>query len=71
MYTYKRIYSQIWDKLPIDHKLISEVDELDTNKDQISIDNRHHLFEWSPGHEIIDEEILVPDNNQILYYEDE
>ena len=37
------------------------------------IENRHPIFELSPGHEIIDKEIIIPDKNQITEdeYEEE
>ena len=56
----------IWYELPIDHKLIGRVEELATNEDHPTIYNRHPIFEWSPVHEMVDENIIIPDTDQIL-----
>ena len=69
-YTGKTIHIYNWDELTIDHRVIRRVDELSENEDQPTTDIRHFIFEWSSGHEIIGEEILISDNNQILEYKD-
>ena len=48
------------------HKLIRRLDNLSTNEYQTTIENRHPIFEWSTGNEIIDEEIFISDKNKIL-----
>ena len=35
------------------------------------IENRHPIFEWSPGHKIVDIDILIPNNDQIMEGENE
>ena len=61
----------IWDELLTYHKVIRTVKELSTSEKHPRKDKRHPIFECSPGHEIIDEEIFISDNNKILEYEDE
>ena len=49
------INGYIWDDLPIDHNVIRRAEYISTNKYQPTIYNRHPIFEWLAGHEIIDE----------------
>ena len=56
----------IWDELLTYHKVIRTVKELSTSEKHPRKDKRHPIFECSPGHEIIDEEIFISDNNKII-----
>ena len=57
LYTKNSMHSYIWYELPIYHKIIRQVEELYNNEDQTKIDNRNS---------IVDEDIIIPENDQIL-----
>ena len=71
LYINNNMHSYIWDELPIYPWVIRRVEELAAYEEHPKIDKRHPIFEWSPGHEIIDEEIFISDYNQTLEDEDE
>ena len=57
LYTGKRIHIYIWDELPIDDEVIAPVDSLALEENKPLQNDNHPLFEWFPGHEIMDKVI--------------
>ena len=62
--TCKRIYSKLWDQIPIDEFVIDKVKGLATKEEQPKIKNKCPLFEWGVGIEI--EDINIEDNFDII-----
>ena len=66
LYTVKILHSYIWEVLPIDRYVSRQVEELASEENQDTMDDRN-IFEWSPGHKIDDDEqsILEEENENI------
>ena len=58
-FTGKILHRYIWEEIPIDTDVIMWVEKLAGEENQPKMDDRHPLFEWSPGHNIDDNEQLI------------
>ena len=65
-FTVKILHSYIWEVLPIDRYVSRQVEELASEENQDTMDDRN-IFKWSPGHKIDDDEqsILEEENENI------